>query len=34
MLANWLVSCGDDAALALVPVLEAEVERLRLSAVV
>jgi para-aminobenzoate synthetase component 2 len=33
MLANWLVSCGDDAALALVPVLEAEVERLRLSAV-
>ncbi len=33
MLANWLVSCGDDAAAALVPVLEAEVERLRLSAV-
>jgi para-aminobenzoate synthetase component 2 len=34
MLANWLESCGDDAAPALVPVLEAEVERLRLSAVV
>jgi para-aminobenzoate synthetase component 2 len=33
MLANWLASCGDDDALALVPALEHEVERLRLSAV-
>ncbi|MEO7125063.1 MAG: aminodeoxychorismate/anthranilate synthase component II [Nakamurella sp.] len=32
MLANWLVSCGDDAALGRVPALEVEVERLRLSA--
>ena len=33
MLANWLATCGDDAAGALVPPLEADVERLRLSAV-
>ncbi len=34
LLANWLADCGDNAALALVPGLEAEVERLRLSAAV
>lgn len=33
MLANWLAECGYDAARAAVPALEAEVERLRLSAV-
>jgi len=33
LLANWLRECGYDAALGLVPALEAEVERLRLSAV-
>lgn len=33
LLANWLASCGDDEALGRVPALEAEVERLRLSAV-
>lgn len=31
MLANWLVQCGDDEAPGLVPALEDEVERLRLS---
>lgn len=33
MLANWLAACGYDGALGLVPALETEVERLRLSAV-
>jgi para-aminobenzoate synthetase component 2 len=33
LLANWLATCGNDAALASVPALEADVERLRLSAV-
>lgn len=33
MLANWLATCGDRAAAELVPPLEQDVERLRLSAV-
>ena len=33
MLANWLAECGDAAAVDRVPALEADVERLRLSAV-
>jgi para-aminobenzoate synthetase component 2 len=33
MLGNWLATCGDRAAGDLVPPLEADVERLRLSAV-
>ena len=33
MLANWLQACGDTAAADRVPPLEADVERLRLSAV-
>ena len=33
LLANWLAVCGDDSAVDRVPVLEADVERLRLSAV-
>ena len=33
MLGNWLATCGDPAAADLVPPLEADVERLRLSAV-
>ena len=33
MLGNWLAECGDPAAADLVPPLEADVERLRLSAV-
>jgi para-aminobenzoate synthetase component 2 len=33
LLANWLAICGDTAAVERVPALEAEVERLRLSAV-
>lgn len=33
MLANWLVTCGDTEAVDRVPALEADVERLRLSAV-
>ena len=33
MLANWLAGCGDAAAAGLVAPLEADVERLRLSAV-
>lgn len=33
LLANWLADCGDESALALVPALEVDVERLRLSAV-
>lgn len=32
LLANWLSLCGDSAALGLVPALETDVERLRLSA--
>jgi hypothetical protein len=32
MLANWLGECGDRAAGELVPPLEQDVERLRLSA--
>jgi para-aminobenzoate synthetase component 2 len=33
MLANWLQTCGDAGAADRVPPLEADVERLRLSAV-
>ena len=33
MLGNWLAACGDVQAADLVPPLEADVERLRLSAV-
>jgi para-aminobenzoate synthetase component 2 len=33
MLGNWLATCGDAGAAGLVPPLEADVERLRLSAV-
>ncbi len=33
LLANWLAACGDGVAAGRVPALEAEVERLRLSAV-
>ena len=32
LLANWLAACGDGVAASRVPALEAEVERLRLSA--
>jgi hypothetical protein len=33
LLASWLATCGDEGAAGLVAPLEADVERLRLSAV-